>query len=46
MKRIIDWFADNTVAANLLMILIFVGGGLALWTLRPTIIPDIRTGME
>jgi hypothetical protein len=29
MTRIIDWFARNTVAANLLMVLIIVSGGIA-----------------
>ena len=44
MKRILDWFVDNPVAANLLMILVAVGGGLTLWTgaVKQELFPDIN----
>ncbi|MDP6425133.1 MAG: efflux RND transporter permease subunit [Planctomycetota bacterium] len=45
MRSLIQWFASNSVAANLLMTLVLVGGGLALFTIRPTVLPDITTGM-
>ncbi len=44
MKRIIEWMADNSVAANLLMILIIVGGAYSLFTLKLEVFPEIDLG--
>ncbi|MEE4360129.1 MAG: efflux RND transporter permease subunit [Pseudomonadales bacterium] len=45
MKGLITWFVDNSVAANLLMFILLVGGGMALLTTHqeefPNIDPDI-----
>ena len=40
MTRIIDWFARNTVAANLLMVLIIVSGGIAMFTVKQEVFPE------
>jgi multidrug efflux pump subunit AcrB len=40
-KGLIDWFATNKVAANLLMLFIFVAGGLTLTTLKYEVFPAI-----
>ncbi|MDG1401666.1 MAG: efflux RND transporter permease subunit [Candidatus Binatia bacterium] len=42
MKRAIAWFAENSVAANLLMALIVVGGVLALPVVKLEIFPEMR----
>ena len=34
MKRAIGWFAANDVAANLLMLVIVIGGGLTVMTVK------------
>ena len=41
MKRAIAWFAQNPVAANLMMILIIVWGGISLSEIRQKTFPDI-----
>jgi multidrug efflux pump subunit AcrB len=41
MKGIIAWFAENHVAANLLMVFVIVSGLLAVPTIKQTIFPDI-----
>ncbi|MBT7604164.1 MAG: efflux RND transporter permease subunit, partial [Kordiimonadaceae bacterium] len=41
MKNLIAWFADNHVAANLLMILIVVGGVVSLPLLRTEVFPVV-----
>jgi len=41
MKNLIAWFADNHVAANLLMILIVVGGVVSLPILRTEVFPVV-----
>jgi multidrug efflux pump subunit AcrB len=45
MRTIIAWFVDNAVAANLLMLILLVGGGMALMTTHqeefPNIDPDV-----
>ena len=41
MIRAIAWFARNHVAANLLMLLLVVGGIVTLPTLRQEMLPDI-----
>jgi multidrug efflux pump subunit AcrB len=44
-KTLIAWFVDNAVAANLLMFILVVGGGMALFTTHqeefPNIDPDV-----
>ena len=42
MNRAIAWFAENHVAANLLMMLLVVGGLLAIPTLRQEVFPEIN----
>jgi multidrug efflux pump subunit AcrB len=39
-KGVIAWFADNGVAANLIMILIIVGGGVTLWGIKQEVFPE------
>ena len=41
-KGIIAWFAHNSVAANLLMILIFIVGGWSAWNIQRSIQPKIE----
>ena len=41
MKSVITWFAKNSVAANLCMLLILVTGFLVLPQIERKIIPDI-----
>jgi multidrug efflux pump subunit AcrB len=45
MKTLIAWFVDNAVAANLLMFILVIGGGMALLTTHqeefPNIDPDV-----
>jgi len=41
-KGIISWFARNSVAANLLMICILVGGLLTILTINKKLMPDIK----
>ena len=43
MKRVISWFVDNPVAANLLMAVMVVGGGLTLLSIRQEEFPSIDT---
>ena len=40
---IISWFARNSVAANLLMIAIFVAGVIGILSLRQQLFPDLLT---
>ena len=42
MYGMVDWFARNTVAANLLMILIVVSGLIAVFTINEEIMPEIE----
>ncbi len=44
-KGPLAWFASNHVAANLLMVLILVGGGLSLFNVSIEIFPDISIDM-
>lgn len=39
----IDWFAKNSVAANLLMVLILVGGLASAFTIRQEVFPEISS---
>lgn len=41
-KGIISWFARNSVAANLLMICILIGGLLTILTINKKLMPDIK----
>ncbi|HYC01493.1 MAG TPA: efflux RND transporter permease subunit [Candidatus Limnocylindrales bacterium] len=45
MNRVIAWFAANSVAANLLIAVIFVGGLLTLPTIKQEIFPEFETDM-
>ncbi|MEN8148651.1 MAG: efflux RND transporter permease subunit [Planctomycetota bacterium] len=40
MKGLVNWFIDNPVAANLLMVFIIAGGGLTLMDLKQEVFPD------
>ncbi|MHC4660944.1 MAG: efflux RND transporter permease subunit [Planctomycetota bacterium] len=42
MHTVIDWFARNSVAANLLMIIIIVGGLLSVWGVKKEIFPEME----
>ena len=42
MKSIIEWMARNSVAANLLMILIAVSGFIAITTVTEEVFPEIE----
>lgn len=42
---IIAWFANNPVAANLLMIMIFVVGGMSAMNMQRTIQPELETNI-
>ena len=41
MKSLIDWFAGNHVAANLLMVLILLGGLMTVRTIKQEVFPDV-----
>jgi len=43
MKNLIAWFAENTVAANLLMVLIIVGGIVSLSQIRTEVFPVVSS---
>ena len=40
MKGIIRWFAENGVAANLVMILIIAGGLVSVFTIKQEVFPE------
>jgi len=42
-KGLISWFAENTVAANLLMVMILAGGFFAMTSLRQEVVPEVET---
>ncbi|MDD5035269.1 MAG: efflux RND transporter permease subunit [Methylococcaceae bacterium] len=42
---LIPWFAANPIAANLLMLLIWLGGIVGLWAINKETLPPIRTGV-
>ena len=44
MKRALTWFSENTVAANLLMILIMAGGLLTVRNVKMEIFPELSSG--
>ena len=41
MKKIIDYFVDNTVVVNLLTLLIIVMGGLSIFSLNKETFPNV-----
>lgn len=45
MNRMIAWFAENRVAANLMMVLIIVAGVLSIPETRKELIPNISLDM-
>ncbi len=45
MKKALAWFAENSVASNLLMLTIVVGGFSTLLTLKMEVFPEFSTGM-
>lgn len=45
MKRVVAWFASNSVAANLLVMMIFTGGLLTLPTIKQEIFPEFDTDL-
>lgn len=45
MKGMINWFAHNSVAANLLMLMIIAGGILATGSVREEVFPEIELDM-
>lgn len=45
MNKAIEWFAHNPVAANLLMILILVSGGMSLMTSKQEVMPELPLEM-
>jgi hypothetical protein len=45
MRKWIEWFADNTVAANLLLVVVLAGGVLSMLGLRQEIVPEIDAEM-
>ena len=45
MKGAIAWFAENSVAANLLMLLIIGGGFLALGSIKQEVFPEVSLDM-
>lgn len=45
MKNVLAWFARNSVAANLLMFVIVVGGFTTLFGLKMEVFPEFTTGM-
>jgi len=44
-RGLLAWFAGNTVAANLLMLVILVGGGLSLLSMRVEVFQDFDPGL-
>jgi multidrug efflux pump subunit AcrB len=45
MRRVIHWFADNGVAANLLMLAVVASGLLTLWRIPREVFPEFDTGI-
>jgi multidrug efflux pump subunit AcrB len=45
MERMISWFVDNPVAANLLMLIFLVGGAISLGTMHREEFPSIEPGV-
>ncbi|MEX1032137.1 MAG: efflux RND transporter permease subunit [Cellvibrionaceae bacterium] len=45
MNKIIQWFVENSVAANLCMVVIFVGGAISIFALDKEAFPSANTGV-
>ena len=45
MERMISWFVDNPVAANLMMWIFLAGGGISLMTMHKEEFPNIEPGV-
>ena len=45
MKQAVAWFAENSVAANLLMVMILVGGFLTIPNIKKEIFPEMSVDM-
>ncbi len=45
MNKIIQWFVENPIAANLCMVVIFIGGGVAMFSLDKEAFPSVGTGI-
>lgn len=45
MNRIIQWFVENSVAANLMMVVIFIGGFASIFALDKEAFPAANTGV-
>ena len=45
MNKIIQWFVENSVAANLAMMVIFIGGGIAVFKMNKEAFPAANTGI-
>ncbi|MBM42587.1 MAG: acriflavin resistance protein [Acidobacteria bacterium] len=45
MNRVIDWFARNTVAANLLMVFVIVSGAISAFTVKQEVFPEFSLDM-
>ena len=45
MKGLIDWFIDNKVAANLLMLFILVGGSITVIGMKQEVFPNVDPDM-
>ncbi|MDA2927712.1 efflux RND transporter permease subunit [Acidobacteria bacterium AH-259-G07] len=44
-RGILSWFVHNKVAANLLMLLVLIGGVISMLRMRQEVFPDIETGL-
>ncbi len=45
MNRAIEWFAQNAVAANLMMIFVLAAGALSISSLKTEVFPEISSGL-
>lgn len=45
MNRIIEWFADNHVAANLLMVFLLLAGGISALSIKQEVFPQVDLDM-
>jgi len=45
MNRVLEWFAGNPVAANLIMVLILAGGILTMFGIKQEVFPEFSTDM-
>ena len=45
MKRVIEWFVENSVAANLLMLVVVAGGLLTVGAIRKEVFPEVSPNL-